>query len=187
LPFAYGLQIKGGSRNVVSRVRVHDSVDGSHVSADVGIRDRGDAPWGSSSSSSTYPYDPTHCPPGSDPWAYPDARRATCGTIYRDCLVEDCSGHGYQAQEDSAPTWVDCEAQDVSKKGFVINRLNVGTESDATLIRPVVDGAGLYGIQVTSGHVDPYERVTVSDRNVSDTGLDPVMYTHADVADVRPQ
>lgn len=153
-PFIYGIQIKGGEHNHVHRCTAIDIVSSATIDAELILRDRGDAPWGSSSTGDatptpTYPWSE---PAGADPnpWYNSDTRRASRYTVFSDCRVIDCDGHNFHAQESQYTKFTSCISVNAGKSGFAVKKNNEGAEvgfviDRCTAISPTFKGFSAVG------------------------------------------
>ncbi len=130
--FVYGLQVKGGYNNKVTNSIISDIDDMS-----LGFRDRGDAPWGASLTTGTYPYI-------TGSWGAPDIQRASRNTIFENCEVVNCPNTvGFITQESTGTTTKNCTADGCSS-GFSGNKLLDGLESGFSWVRcKSRDGSGV--------------------------------------------
>lgn len=159
-----GYQIKGALRTLLDRCSCADLTDqGGTASATSGgcFLERGDAPYGASSSTGTYPFT-------TGAWANPDANRESRGTVYRDCWVDNCPFPvlGYTAQEFSDVALVRCSGPSVrllrtsggSERGALVSECRISDGPTYGLRAFSNDTTDLPGVRVLGGHYKGHAR-----------------------------
>lgn len=150
-PFITGIQVKGGSGNKVMNCSISNVVSGRFVKVmRYGFYNRGDAPWSASPTPGlqrhgySYPY-------AGGAWSSPDPGRATVGTKYVDCVVENCEKvwNAYQAEQFSGGSMEKCRAlNNHGGSSFAVNGTIDGKESEFTISNCESVGATNFGICV---------------------------------------
>ncbi len=118
----YGIQIKGGRNNTVQNSFIRGITN-----MDIAFRDRGDAPYGVSQTTGTYPY-------ATGAWGSADANRESRGTTFINCHAIDNDGNGFVSQEAQDSKVIDCYAEG-NVLGFVGINTSGGDERNYFYIR----------------------------------------------------
>lgn len=145
--FIYGFQIKGGQNNTVINSTCRDLVSDPGMPEKICFRDRGDAPWGPSASSGTYPFT-------TGSWDAADERRASVNTRWINCSALDSPEYSaFVVQEAIGSVFTDCSYENVGV-GFLLWRLSGGKEGGFTITNPAGRNAFL-GDGIRLEAVDP--------------------------------
>lgn len=135
--WVYGVQIKGGYGN-----KVRNSLITGITIMQLGFRDRGDAPWGASLTTGTYPY-------STGAWGSADVQRASHGTIFENCWVVDCPNTpGFTTQEAIGTEFISCHSIR-NATGFAASKVTGGSEADFKWIRCVAEDNGQRGFDIS--------------------------------------
>jgi len=162
--FVYGFQAKGGIGQRITNCSAKNIKDAGSVTVTHIFRLRGDAPYGASSSTGTYPY-------STLAWGAGDTRRETQDAVVENCHVYDCDGKAFKAQESANVTFKDCSARKVDY-GVAINRISGGSEKDFILDNIYIDTTDVgYGIALAGQAASylPGVRITNCKVNLSYT------------------
>lgn len=150
-PFVMGIQVKGGSGNVVRNCSISEVIEGKQVRAmKYGFYNRGDAPSGASPTPGfrnhgySYPYK-------GGSWSTADARRASNQTKYTDCVVNDCKNVlvAFQTEQFDGGSMTGCRAlNNFGGSSFAVTGTPGGNERDFLVSKCESVGATNFGIVV---------------------------------------
>lgn len=152
----YVLQIKGGHSCVIQNATARNiaPVGGFSTAPEVAFRSRGDAPWGASGTTGTYPY-------ATGDWDNPDTERANQHCRWINCAVFDSpSIKAFEEEESFDGQWSNITGvnvgrgitftknEDGEERDYILNDFHFeecGTSAGATSTGIAVSASGLGG------------------------------------------
>jgi hypothetical protein len=126
-----------------------------------GFRDRGDAPWGVSETTGTYPYSTLS-------WGVADDRRANHELKFIRTSVTNSTGVPYLGQESIGTIWEDPRSSGANTPVLAITKSAGGKEGHYKIYRPVFSGGSSRGISIAGvDNSDLIEGVVIVDADIT--------------------